>query len=398
MVFPDHKKELSNNRKLIKEEGATCGLGQSSGIKSISEPQQSVLETNEEELLRLNPETPKRESPAQEEEESSAAASVQDEDLQQLLQELTAEREEAHQLNKQLQLRLVEYFHNEPIDGGRLQRGRPEEEQLQEYEKNIQILCELKLQLSTASQAAQQEAEELRLQSQEKVDKVEEEWEAFMALKQDVAVKTLSRRLGKDLSLSKVRSVLQRERLRENELTKLRRKHFKLRSRICRLEAELHEGRERGEDSLQIQFEQLQAKMLEQRKQAEKEWEESLKLQKKIASCLEVLSNIKEKLYWSQMEVQAKREQQAEVEAMVAEKRVLLIQTKQARNHLQRDNQRLKERRGLLGNRELLWDFEQTLDTSERLEKQLESLKSEQAEITFKCGKAHTQARRTFKK
>lgn len=109
-----------------------------------------------------------------------------------------------------------------------------------------------------------------------------------MALKQDVAVKTLSRRLGKDLALSKVRSVLQRERLRENELTKLRRKHFKLRSRICRLEAELHDGRERGEDSLQIQFEQLQAKMLEQRKQAEKEWEESLKLQKKIASCLEV--------------------------------------------------------------------------------------------------------------
>ncbi|XP_015248729.1 PREDICTED: coiled-coil domain-containing protein 96 [Cyprinodon variegatus] len=295
-------------------------------------------------------------------------------------------------------MRLVEYFHNEPIDGGRLQRGRPEEEQLQEYDKNIQILCELKLQLSTASQAAQQEAEELRLQSQEKVDKVEEEWEAFMALKQDVAVKTLSRRLGKDLALSKVRSVLQRERLRENELTKLRRKHFKLRSRICRLEAELHEGRERGEDSLQIQFEQLQAKMLEQRKQAEKEWEESLKLQKKIASCLEVLSNIKEKLYWSQMEVQAKRERLAELEAMVAEKRVLLIQTKQARNQLQRDNQRLKDRRGLLGNRELLWDFEQTLDTSERLEKQLESLKSEQAEITFKCGKAETQARRTFKK
>lgn len=172
MVFPDHKKELSNNRKLIKEEGATCGPEESSGIKSISEPEQSVLETNEEELLRLNPETPKRESPAQEEEESSAAASVQDEDLQQLLEELIAEREEAHQLNKQLQMRLVEYFHNEPIDGGRLQRGRPEEEQLQEYEKNIQILCELKLQLSTASQAAQQEAEELRLQSQEKVDKV----------------------------------------------------------------------------------------------------------------------------------------------------------------------------------------------------------------------------------
>lgn len=94
---------------------------------------------------------------------------------------------------------------------------------------------------------------------------------------------------------------------------------------------------------------------------------------------------MKEKLYWSQMQVQAKRQELAEVEAMVAKKRDLLTRTKQARNSLQRDNQRLKESRGLLGNRVLLRDFENTVDATEKLEEQLEELK--QAEAVFSRGR-----------
>lgn len=100
-----------------------------------------------------------------------------------------------------------------------------------------------------------------------------------------------------------------------------------------------------------------------------------------------LLSNIKEKLFWSQAEVQAKREQLAEVEATVARKRDLLTRTKQARNSLQRDNLRLKEQRGLLGNRVLLRDFEDTVDASDHLEERLENLKDTQAEIVFRCGR-----------
>lgn len=85
------------------------------------------------------------------------------------------------------------------------------------------------------------------------------------------------------------------------------------------------------------------------------------------------------------MQVQAKRQELAEVEAMVAKKRDLLTRTKQARNSLQRDNQRLKESRGLLGNRVLLRDFENTVDATEKLEEQLEELK--QAEAVFSRGR-----------
>lgn len=117
---------------------------------------------------------------------------------------------------------------------------------------------------------------------------MEDEWRVFMALKQDVAVTMLSRRLGKQAAQAKVESTLAAEQLRQDELIKLRLKHIKLRIRIHRLEAELCDREERARDPLQIQFEQLQAERLEQKKLTEKQNEESLKLQKKISSSLEV--------------------------------------------------------------------------------------------------------------
>ncbi|KAM4714524.1 cilia- and flagella-associated protein 184 [Anableps anableps] len=395
IVFSDHEDELSSSRDVKKdpsvEEAATCGPEQSSSEQVLSLSQSVIFEidsSNNGGFLGLNLETPKRETPPQEEGEGSTAAATDNKKVQyeDSLRELSTEPDEARQLNRQLQMKLAEYFHNRPIDGGQLRRDRPEEEQLQEYEEYIQILSELKQQLSTASETAQQQAEELRLRSQEKLDKVEEEWEAFMALKQDAAVMALSRRLGKEHAWSKVQSVLAAERLRQNELTKLRLKHFKLRFKIHRLETELRGVSQHGEDPLQVQFEQLQAIMLERKKQAERESEESTKLQKKTSRCLEVLTHTKEKLYWSQMEVQAKRRRLAEVEALVAKKRDLLSQTKLARNNLQRDNRRLKERCGLLGNGDLLRHFEETVDASEQLEKRLEDLKFREAEISFRCG------------
>eukprot|EP00064_Thunnus_orientalis_P003179 superscaffoldBa00000252_g3188 len=355
-----------------------------------------IISNDDDEPPRLHLETQERETtrPAQEEEEEakeeeSTAAPADKEDIsyEECLQELHEERDKASQHSSQLQMKLAEYFRKKAGDDAQLEREMLVSEQVQEYEKYINILTDLKQQLTTDSETAQQQAEELRLQSQERLDKVENEWCVFMALKQDVAVTMLSRRLGKQAAQAKVESTLAAEQLRQDELIKLRLKHIKLRIRIHRLEAELRDREERARDPLQLQFEQLQAERLEQKKHSEKQREESLKLQKKISSSLELLSNIKEKLYWSQMEVQAKREQLAEVEAMVARKRDLLTRTKQARSGLQRDNLRLKERRGLLGNRVLLRDFEDTVDASDHLAEKLENLKCRQAEMVLSCGR-----------
>ncbi|XP_041840792.1 coiled-coil domain-containing protein 96 [Melanotaenia boesemani] len=355
----------------------------------LSRDQSVVFEVDSSgdgEPSRLNLET---QSPACEKEREATAAAADKEDSRyeesiQLFQELCEERDKVSQQNRQLQLKLADFLSKKARGDSQLEE-KPETEQLQEYKKCISILNDLRQQLAADSESAQQQAEELSLQSQEKLDRVENEWRALVELKRDAAVSALSRRLGKEAAQAKVDAVLKAEQLRQDELIKMRLKHFKLVFKIGRLEAELREEEEHGRDPLQIQFEQLQAKKLEQKKLAEKENEESLKLQKKISVCLEVLSNIKEKLYWSQMEVQAKREQLAKVEAMVARKKDLLTRTKQARNSLQRDNRKLKERCGLLGNRVLLRDFEDTVDASNHLEKHLEDLKSQRAEISSSC-------------
>uniref|UniRef100_A0A668RYT9 CCDC113/CCDC96 coiled-coil domain-containing protein n=1 Tax=Oreochromis aureus TaxID=47969 RepID=A0A668RYT9_OREAU len=298
-------------------------------------------------------------------------------EYRQLLQKLCKERDRARHNSSQLQMKLAQYF-KKAGDSVQLEGDKPVSEQLQEYKRYINTLTDLKQQLCAESEAAQRQAEDLRLQSEEQLGKVEDEWRALMALKQDTAVKMLSRRLGKEAARAKVEASLRAEQLRQDELIKLRLKHIKLNMKVRKLEAELRRGEEHDRDPIQIQFEQLQAEKLEQKKQAEKQHEGSLKLQKKISSSLECLSNIKEKLHWCQMEVKVKREQLTEVEAVVAGKRDHLNRVKQENSRLHRQNLRLKEQRGLLGNRVLLQDFEDTVNASDQLEEQLEHLKCRQ--------------------
>ncbi|XP_054914581.1 coiled-coil domain-containing protein 96, partial [Poeciliopsis prolifica] len=395
IIFSDHDEELSSSRNVKTdpsiEEPATGGSEHTTALKTNSEratshSQSVIFETdrsNSGRYLGLNLDTPKTESPTQEGDGSTAAAEGTTDKKVQLedsLQDLITQRDEARKLNRQLQMRLAQYFHNTAIDGGQLGRGRREEEQLREYERSVQVLSELKQQLGTASQTAQQQAEELRSQARDKLGEVEAEWEVFLSLKRDAALAALSPRLGTDLARSKVQAVLTAEQVRQNQLTRLRLKHFSLKSRIQRLEVEL-----RGQDPQRVQLEQLQASMLERKKQMGREREESLKLQRRISSSLEVLSNVREKLLWSQAEVRAKRQQLAELEVLVAERRDVLTQTRLERNRLQRANARLNQRRGLLGDRDLLLDLEQTLDGSQLLEKHLEELRLRKAEVTSKC-------------
>ncbi|XP_069015222.1 cilia- and flagella-associated protein 184 [Embiotoca jacksoni] len=305
-----------------------------------------------------------------------------------LLRGLSEERAEACRRSGRLQTTLSEHFRGTAGDEAPPERPRPAREQLQEeYDEHVSILTGLKQQLREDSEAARQRAEDLRLQSQDKLDEVDNEWRALMALKREAAVAALSRRLGKEAARSEAESALTAEQLRQDELIELRLKHIGLTTRIRRLEAELRDGEEQDADPLQVQFQRLRAARLERRKRAEKQSEEASKLQKKISSCLELLSNVKEKLCWSQAEVRAKRAQLAEAEAAAARRRDLLTRTERARGGLRRDNQRLKERRGLLGDRVLLRDFEDTADASDRLEEQLENLKCRRAEVAFGRGR-----------
>lgn len=192
-------------------------------------------------------------------------------------------------------------------------------------------------------------------------------------------------------------SLLEVEQEHQEELVKERLENIRLHTQIRRLEEDLRDW-EDNRDPLQVQFEQLQVQRLEQKKQAEKEKERSLKLQQKTCSSLEVgpgarggvtargltntcpaqvLSNMKEKISSSQTHVQLRREELARLEAQEARRREVLLRTQQAFISLHQDSSLLREDWGLLGHRTLLHDLETTLDSTQAMEQHLEELKEQ---------------------
>lgn len=116
---------------------------------------------------------------------------------------------------------------------------------------------------------------------------MEHEWQAFLALKKTVAMSELSRSFGTQAAQAKVESILAAEQYQQEQLIKLRLKNLKLNTKVHKLEAALCHRPDEW-DPVQVQFKQLQAERLEQKKHAEKQKEQSLKMQQKICSSLEV--------------------------------------------------------------------------------------------------------------
>ncbi|XP_029931998.1 cilia- and flagella-associated protein 184 [Myripristis murdjan] len=304
------------------------------------------------------------------------------EELVQLLQQLHAEREEASVHSSRLQVQLLEYFKRSGEDA-QVEKRRASEQELC-YEKHISTLAELKQHHTTNSGSAQQQAEQLRLQSQERLSQVESEWRAFVALKQDVAVARLRQHLGKQAAQAKLEPVLASEQRQQDELVQMHLEHIKLKIRTRKLEDELHTQGELANDLQQLEFEKLQAKSQKFNEKMEKQSEELLRLRNKISSTTLVLTSVKQKLQWSQVERRSRQAQLAELEATVAGKRNLLTQIKQARNCLHRDNLRLRQPCGLLWNSVLQRDFQDSMDTSVQLQDRLANLKRQTAVTPLK--------------
>ena len=119
--------------------------------RPLSHEESVVFEINsndDEEPPRLHLDTPDTSRSAHEEaqEEENTAAPTHKEDINydERLQELSEERDKASQHSSQLQMKLAEYFRKKAGDDAQPEMEMPVSEQLQEYEKYINILSDLK--------------------------------------------------------------------------------------------------------------------------------------------------------------------------------------------------------------------------------------------------------------
>uniref|UniRef100_A0A3P9KYD7 CCDC113/CCDC96 coiled-coil domain-containing protein n=1 Tax=Oryzias latipes TaxID=8090 RepID=A0A3P9KYD7_ORYLA len=306
-------------------------------------------------------------------------------EAQRVLQELEKENEDLSQRSRQLQRKLARYVCKAAEANAKLRRSPDLPRDRHDYEVCIRTLSALKQQVTADSESAQLQAEELSSQLQEELQKVETEQQELEALWRS-AVAALSPHLGEEAARARVEASLRAEKLAQDSLSQVRLKHFKLTLRIRRLEAELREEEEFNREVLEVKNQQLEAER-RQKELTERKAAEIKQLINENIRVSQVLPKVKEKLCQIQVEVQNKRQQLAEVEAVVMEKKDLLTRTKQACHRLQRDNLRLQERRGLLGNRVLLQDFEDTVDAADELENRLETLELQHADMISCCHK-----------
>ncbi|KAM9236190.1 cilia- and flagella-associated protein 184 [Leptosomus discolor] len=113
--------------------------------------------------------------------------------------------------------------------------------------------------------------------------------------------------------------------------------------------------------------------------------DETVKLKKKVLNSVHILSQFREKLQFVEAQNQRRKAELTDIETLLSQKRDTLLRTKQARDRLQKNNLKLQQKCGLLGNEILLRDFEETADTVELLSQRLETLKRHHAGLILAC-------------
>ncbi|XP_072168638.1 cilia- and flagella-associated protein 184-like [Diadema setosum] len=339
------------------------------------------------EPAQIEPGTPEREiSPLPEEEallEEEEEDLMSREELLEMYQALATEREQLNQQNVQLQHKLAEYFRKKKTDDQRQEMDKNVTDQEQRYLKYMSNLEELRKQEEDERELSLLHLQDLKDRKQEKQDFVEKEDEQFLELKRQVALTAISSRTGKPLAPRDVEVYISNETKKEEEVKQVRLENIKLKNRLKKREQQLKAKEELAEGLHLIDFEQLKIENQTYNEKIEERNEELLKLRKKITSTVQVLTHVKEKLQFVQAENQIQKGKLREVEELVAQKRDILSRTKKARDSLRIDNQRLRQKSGLLGKNSLLMDFEEKKDEGDQLRARMEYLKRHHAELTL---------------
>ncbi|KAF1409845.1 Coiled-coil domain-containing protein 96, partial [Spheniscus magellanicus] len=247
-------------------------------------------------------------------------------------------------------------------------------------------LRELREQRERAAAACRERVAARRRGGEERRARAGAEWAAFQARKKAVAVVSLGRRLGgREAAAKAVDRIQAGERDKEERVREARVENIKLKHEIQNLESILKAQGEQVEGQRFMDFELMKKENQKHSEKIDDLSDEILKLRKKVSNTVHILSQFREKLQFVEAENQGRRAELLDMETVLSQKRDILTKTKQARDRLRRNNLKLQQKRGLLGNETLLRDFEEKVDTVELLTQRLETLKCHHAGLILTC-------------
>lgn len=262
----------------------------------------------------------------------------------------------------------------------------PEKEQA--YLQHLALLEELRKQEADDLHWYHQELAQLKKQCRQVLSRVEKEWADFQALKKQVVMQAMGScwmRGGRQAALREVEQIQALEDKKEKEMSAVRLENVQLKQSLVHFETRMRAQEDLTEGLLLIDFEQLKIENQTFNEKVEERNEKLLKLHNKVTNNVQIITHVKEKLHFVDIENVCKKTRLLEIEAQVALRRDILTRTKQARDRLRADNVKLNQRSGLLGKELLLRDMEEKVDRTEALKQHIESLKRHHAGLTVSC-------------
>lgn len=298
------------------------------------------------------------------------------------------ERDNAAALNATLHRKLAEYFYSKRQDDGSAQPGNGRaggDEGLGgggfsgDLEQRFQRYLAQYRDLRTEHDKLQQEyhtiAEDMQSKLEDRKAKATEFKQSFVSFKRDVCKSSESSRTGKGLPEKIVRHLEELEGQKDDEVSKARLKNIAFRNRLKVVEAGLKQKEELAEGLHLIDFEQLKIENQTLNEKIEERNEELSKLQKKKTTTVHILTHVKEKLGFVQMENQRLKRQLAEVEQLVTEHRDMLTKLKKERERTKTTNADLRAAMPLVGSDDLLVDYEMRKERVKTVRAMVESLR-----------------------
>lgn len=243
----------------------------------------------------------------------------------------------------------------------------------QRYFTGLRQVAENRTELERVQLNYDQVALDMKTRLEQKQEKVRELKEGYARLKTEVAGGVAgSARVVPQKLLDKF---AEQELKREEDLEKVRLRNIHLRNQLRKLEGNLKRKEELSNELHLIDFEQLKIENQTLNEKIEERNEELLKLRKKTTTTVQVLTHLKEKLQFVQAENQLLKVELAELEAELSTHRDALTKAKHDRDSLRSENLRLRGEAGLIGNNDLLRDFDRRKKDIASMQVTVESLK-----------------------
>ncbi|XXQ34926.1 CCDC113/CCDC96 coiled-coil domain-containing protein [Plasmodiophora brassicae] len=304
--------------------------------------------------------------------------------LRRMLREANEEHRQLSSTNLSLQARVLALRAESPTAPAPADKASPSSpgglsarlpDSKQQYGKKVDQVAELYNVFRAKQDAFNAKIDRLNAKLDEEDENAAELRESFKEFKREICKAAISNRTGGGISMKKIEKFEAMETDKDKELESLRLKNIHYRNQLRKLEAAVKQKEQLSEGLHLIDFEQLKIENQTLNEKIEERNDDLHKLKKKITTTVQVLTHIKEKLQFVELENVSLQESLTNLDTDLQAVRDQVTKAKRVRDRLRQETNRLKERQGFVGSNLLVQDFERRKVDLVHLEQQIDELR-----------------------